>query len=439
MKEETKKKLCKISKIVGLPLLSALPFGALCAAMLIGNGSKKDDIKTLDNSLVQNEVRSERNIKPRKAIEDNTYLISEVGFGGEHIAVENLHTFRAGASVVWSVYGLNSSVSNLPFGYYVANVNEGGRFNLLSGGSDSWSAFNDAVAVRDYEGGESLHSWVGDNLVIVGTSLEQTYFYYDGSKDFYFEYFGNLVIQLVDTLEIPPSSSISFPESFSPLGLFGDSVTNNGGYVYLPNASGNELDIEITGLIFKYGGVVYDGIHIECVRALSMGYINDDGQLVKQGGANDYMWALSWIKFYQRYKGQSPQDGIVVVMAELKSVTDNANDMPVAFTGRTQWVNRSDRTIQIIDDLGTITGRYDGRYSDMTDKKLMEWVSSSFSVGNALGVMGNNSVFDIFTNAFDSVLPILSIAILPNITLGMLLFIPLIGAIIVIIIRVVKK
>lgn len=436
MKEETKKKLCKISKIVGFAITFGFAvFGVLCAAMLIGNGSKKDDIKTLDTSLVQNEVRSERNIKPRKAPDiEGAFNYAVRGRTFEHcsFSITSGTLMYVRESVSGEILTLDEE--DLPSGYYYFDF---GRNDVGWIYHDIY-VYNDILEVSGLGGEKEVYSGFATGSM---SGISQ-YVYIDWNNigfDYISFRWANVGIYLIDTLELPVSSSISFPESFSPLGLFGDSVTNNGGYVYLPNATGNELDIEITGLLFKYGGVVYDGIHIECVRALSMGYINDDGELVKQGGANDYMWALSWIKFYQRYKGQNPQDGIVVVMSELKSVTDNANDMPVAFTGRTQWVNRSDRTIQIIDDLGTITGRYDGRYSDMTDKKLLEWVSSSFSLGNSLGVMGNNSVFDIFTNAFDSVLPILSIAILPNITLGMLLFIPLIGAIIVIIIRVVKK
>lgn len=64
-------------------------------------------------------------------------------------------------------------------------------------------------------------------------------------------------------------------------------------------------------------------------------------------------------------------------------------------------------------------------------------IGNDNNINGSEGAIGN--VFILIKNGFESIMPLLSLMILPNISLGMLVFLPLVGTIIIVIIKLVKR
>lgn len=447
MKEETKKKLCKISKIVGFAITFGFAvFGALCAAMLIGNGSKKDDIKTLGSSLVLNEVRSERNIKPRKAPD---FSNAENLFNTDN-AIHDVYFYESYAS---PNANYDTYLMDLAGGYYYFCSDYDTTASLVM--------FEDTLAnvngFGEYVGqfGWGTHVNYSDNGYMamhasgLGWSKGRYIYVPSGGRvlSISFPYQGSAYLYLVDTLQVPASSYVYLGDNWNPLKAFGDTLSEKGGYLLTEETwtygSQTYKSLVISGLVFRYEGVVYDRIqmHAKPLNALHYPYVDSSGTIVEspstQNSGPNEVYVLDYVGFAQSWldDGTLPVSGVLRVMVGGKADTPSSSGK-LPYNGSLQWVTSS-RTIEIIDNNGSTTGRYNNRFSYMTDLEFVNMLAEYES--EPIDVVNSGQMFGLFTNAFDSLLPILSISILPNISLGMLLFIPLIGAIIVIIIRVVKK
>jgi len=102
------------------------------------------------------------------------------------------------------------------------------------------------------------------------------------------------------------------------------------------------------------------------------------------------------------------------------------------FTDGTTWYNDTFRNITILAPL-----------SEQNRIQLQAFNNNNQSSisGNVVsgGTYGDNNVFSLIGSAFTSLLPMLNIAILPGITLGILLFVPLVAMLVFAIIRIIKK
>lgn len=456
MKEETKKKLCKISKILGFAITFGFAvFGVLCAAMLIANGSgKKDDIKTLDTSLVQNEVRSERNIKPRKAVNPEDNLLNNYTF--ELSSNEwNYYDTSNNARFIWNT-GYHSLVWNsddMPSGYYRLS----GSMPLLNFPAGFWVTQASVNAIRGIAPEQPVFLSTNNYRLLFNLDNQDKYNYYFyldwGSVSF--PYFmlncstsSDLYLELVDTIKIPASSSVYLGENWNPLKVFGDNLSPKGGYLILNQnwtyGTYTNPTIRLDGLLFKYEGHVFDRITIglKPLNATHSPYVDSSGNIVNpsDNSGTQEIYVLSFVSFSQSWNRVADLGNGVYVTYSVPVLSAGKADTPVGgkypYNGSVIWSSES-RTIQIIEDKGTTGERFDNRFLGMTDLDLVKFLSQYQSEG--IDVVNTAGMFSLFNNAFSSLLPILSVSILPNITLGMLLFIPLVGGIIVVIIRLVKK
>lgn len=453
MKDETKKKLCKISKIVGFAITFGFAvFGVLCAAMLIGNGSKKDDIKTLDSSLVLNEVRSERNIKPRKApdLGDSVNLFDNPDYVEDGCYAYS--TYMDGASSSFDPYSVY--VLELSAGYYYLKFPNPSSY--ISGYLFNQSLTNvkSALALSqlgrfDYPDGWQVSTIVGSNT--------SSYFYCSGGVCTFSGYRNNLLgLYLVDTLGLPAQNLVSFPNNWSPMALISDNLSVKGGYAFVDVSPATyetlvPINITLKQNLFRYDGKVYDEMVFTFVDlSHGDGYIQDDGQPWKpwekttaELSSSLHVFGLYSLRFNSSFRGES-----IVALSPIYSDSpfqtggDGTYYPPTVYlpTGEYRWVNPKVTYIEVIDySFGSGSTRFDGRYFDYSDLALLTYLNGYVSEGNYLAIGASGGVFDLMSGAFNGLLPILSVQILPNITLGILLFLPLIGGIIVIIIRVIKK
>ena len=115
--------------------------------------------------------------------------------------------------------------------------------------------------------------------------------------------------------------------------------------------------------------------------------------------------------------------------AQLDGTSNNVNALDI----RNCVVPSVYRTFDISEDNGIVFST--NGYSSVTMRQLLGMDFSSvvnYSEGTA-------SAFSLLTQAFGSVAGLLAVQVLPNITLGLLLFLPLIATVIVLIIKAVKK
>lgn len=106
---------------------------------------------------------------------------------------------------------------------------------------------------------------------------------------------------------------------------------------------------------------------------------------------------------------------------------DSNNDPKWALSDNCSWLNSSWRYITIFSDIevGSDT------YMDLIG------LNSQSTLSNYVG--GTSDIFLLLKTTFQSIMPVLSIAILPNFTIGMLLCIPLAVTTIIVIVKLVKK
>lgn len=97
----------------------------------------------------------------------------------------------------------------------------------------------------------------------------------------------------------------------------------------------------------------------------------------------------------------------------------------------------SNSTTWVVDNFRYLTIK--GGYRNAVERNQLYSFNNNNQYTPANIGTGDANVFNLFSNVFTAVAPILSIMILPNITIGMLVFIPLVAALIFFIIHIIKK
>lgn len=164
----------------------------------------------------------------------------------------------------------------------------------------------------------------------------------------------------------------------------------------------------------------YDAIVVDYLNAGACTYQIDG---VLRNGTQDN---LSYFALGYRREGESLIDFI--------NYRDNANgykdNSAITYViSSTTWVNDSYRYITLYDSL-----------SHEVEIKLNSFNNNNQNAYNGSSV-GNEvtNVFTLVASAFTGLLPILSVYILPSVTLGTLLFVPLVATIVFVIIKTIKK
>ena len=182
-----------------------------------------------------------------------------------------------------------------------------------------------------------------------------------------------------------------------------------GGYVYFD-----------TG-VFISNGILYDQIRWDVVN--SSGYYFDYGKIYPQ-------LAPSGNYVYQYLMYRRVDNGlydIVNIRDSQDFIKEDGGYAKYQLSSST-WVNPNYRHILFLHDMpkDTLT-------------KVERFNNNGLSSGSNSYVGDVSDVFTLISTAFTGILPILSITILPGITLGVLLFIPLVVVIIFTIIRILHK
>lgn len=178
---------------------------------------------------------------------------------------------------------------------------------------------------------------------------------------------------------------------------------------------------------FLSGGQVFNRIVIESKISVNgdLAFLYDSAS-GKQYNAPENDWI--YLNLY--YENTDNNTRIIVNYRDLITGYDSTLGLPwSAYDDTTTWVNDDYRQIVFLGYL---------------DEKLVTSINA-FNNNNQTSVSGNivgadtTNVFTLVGSAFTGLLPVLNTMLLPGITIGMLMFVPLVAMLVFAIIRIIKK
>lgn len=187
-----------------------------------------------------------------------------------------------------------------------------------------------------------------------------------------------------------------------------------------------EMTITYDMPIFVSGGNVFNRIEVYFLRATPDLKFKDSNGLDIQShlidGTNPY-------KYFKSMKYVNTYNSYVVEVASREKVADSSNTY---IYYNASWLGEQYKTLSIYGSLDTYTESILSMANNNIDL-------NGFSTGNYQSDIGLGSVFALLTTTFQSFIPLMSIQIIPGITIGLLLFMPLIAGIIILIVWIVKR
>lgn len=180
----------------------------------------------------------------------------------------------------------------------------------------------------------------------------------------------------------------------------------------------------LEGQPFYSGGLVFDTIRLRYDSAQALSYYDNSG--ARQTWTASQFAGYSWIEYVN-----SVSNRIIVVNQRLTQAWNSGNSSGVVQSKGSRWVSTEYQKIQFFNE------------PNQTIITTLSTLNNSSYQANTY-VIANNDVglggaFTLLSQAFSSWIPILSVSIVPGITLGMLIFLPLIAGIIILIIWIVKR
>lgn len=230
--------------------------------------------------------------------------------------------------------------------------------------------------------------------------------------------------------------SIYLSDSFIPSAY----VTQNGDYMFNgfagKNSNAETHIVHLKGLTFLSNGETFNTISLfyAPLNAVSSRVTQDGQTLVDTTSYGDYICCIA-IK-YQYVLNDVANSSVTVCSPRRSLIVENGENFNV-YDVRPPfnvWVNENYRKIDVLDDDKSIQN---DSLLTITNKSTLELLQVTTNVSQ--DVMGFANVFTLMSSAFAGLASILGISILPGITIGLLLFIPLIVVIIISVIKIIKK
>ena len=364
------------------------------------------------------------------------------GFSG----VQPERYIYAGPTVfgVWDVSP--STVSNVTYGSYLYRVVKGRSYYVsgsrvsVIGCSNIWQGRQDAAGDISIKGDVLLSDYVrysSTSHIIVPT---EDYLIITPTRGDDYPSVGYFVISVNEGGE-GGFTTLDLPEHFTPFELWSNEVDYVNGLVYVDGLNVALPGLVLTGFDFSCNGRYYNAMQI---------YLQYIWGNVLYDGANFSTWPGNKTGYYcmggvtYRLLDESYnlvyEDSFLCNPGYTFHLTDNQTDVVNAVVpSHVTWIDDSWRHISILEDKEIVTARFRYRYSDLTDIQLLNHICGGELKVSNVNIIGLSNVNSVLRVAFDGVLPLLSVDILPGISIGLLLFLPLIGLIIVVIIKVVRK
>lgn len=179
--------------------------------------------------------------------------------------------------------------------------------------------------------------------------------------------------------------------------------------------------------LFESNGQLFDRIKLWYINALSMRYIDSNSGNIYACTRQDLMYYS-----YMEYINTTTEETIAVNFRNFYIGNDPSasNSVQTALDNGSNWVNTDYRVLKFQNPFDNDQRNSLAQFNNDTNLNGLTPTSSNVGLGNVFTLMGS---------AFSGLSGLLAIQILPNITIGLLLFIPLIVMIILAVIWIVKR
>ena len=436
MKPKTKNILLGVSLGLNI-LLGLLVGGALIKACADKPAENASSGLSLSSSVKMHDRNEKKALEPKKATisDDAENLWSpRYRYDGRLMYVddqENLVTASSAgfaSSVCWSQPLNIIGVYYVDVDYYDGQA---GAVALLNKTGQTWLATSQGGTSYNLTG-EAFHfSRESFFFAVTDTMLTDNdgYVYLSVSSTSAQAVFPRVVY--VDALQTAPEDVITFPADYNPLVMFGQ-VSDNAlyGSIAVTGTAPQFLRKTITG-VFRIDGAIYDALYIDFIQCKGMAYQANDGS-VQTFPAN-----LDDLIYY-------PQSMHARVFGGTTQVPLWAHRWGVTNSGTTYlvqsgyWLNGNRQTIAVL-DYDANASNISSLYPTYNALDLLKVRTASSSSVPTIGGDGNADVFGLLGQGFSAVAGIMNIQILPYLTLGTLIFVPLVVLVILAILKVLNK
>lgn len=185
--------------------------------------------------------------------------------------------------------------------------------------------------------------------------------------------------------------------------------------------------------LFKSNGYYFNKVIVQFDYTMALDYYQDNsGTLIHPTNTSDDWTTWTDITFVRMAYQFDDNTAVQVCGRELGFYGGDTAYRPYTAS----WVNDDYRNIEF---LAINTFREINRRTIVDIFAMANNTIDNVGYHDGVADIGLQNVIGLFTLAFSSLIPIMSISILPNITIGLLLFMPLIAGIIIAIIWIVKR
>lgn len=278
--------------------------------------------------------------------------------------------------------------------------------------------------VKLYHPSSSLTLYDGDvqNTDAFQGTFETLIFELSTGTDVYYQDFTSIFWSLFE--HVNTASTFTFNQQINYYAPYGSNIDN---YFVTDSTMVNSGDYSLKVLMdnvwFRSGGELFNKIQLRYINAIAQTYKSGSlYHVMNVNGNASYMW--------MEYINTSTNALKIVNTRQLEMV--NQNDViSYAQTMTSNWESPNYMKIELI---------FGG--DDVLNTKL-----NSLNNANVVGTyftnyntdIGLQNVFVLFSMAFASILPLLSIQLIPGVTIGLLMFMPLIVGIILLVLWLVKR
>lgn len=449
MEQETKHKMKKAMAIAGIATLSAFALiGLFAIGSLIGGCAEKKQ----PDAAASEQVKTAHTLRRAGAdvAADDIDILADadwlhVGFGsisGGYFDV----VYQEDYKIAWV---------NLPRGYYRLTYDyDTYLYGVVYTGTEFFRSVCYQVdqTHATHQVAEEYYPSDVFNVYHDAGTQDVSYHVFDAGLYGFFTW-TNVRLELVDFLDVPASSVVSLPEDWNPTAWVSDEAIGgypvvHGSYTTEANASGAYVRVGWSNLVFKTASdsAVFTSLVVR-YRWLWNGQkyrINDQTLTYAYSSENALLYPVS----------VSYLDPLTNTWTIVAKEAQDVIGGDYVHTGKLNWLYPTYRTLGFLDypqnpTSPTIRFYHSGEAGSgeatwqptptLQGLTFFDWFGlASWNSPQQVDV-GTGNAIGLISTAFSGMVPILGISIFPNITLGLLLFLPLIGGIIVLIIKAVSK
>lgn len=414
-KEEKKEKIKKILKIVGCSIGLVICGGAFIGLLFVGVRGCSSTPRS-NNANITIETKKDLPQNANNDININGVDYKSYVLGGYN-AFGNVPTIIT--SNTNNEYQIKTIINDVQRAYFgvLSTTLSGVRINAFNFYNiDRYGDSVDEINIR--------YQLSDTNINETFYNIKAGDFIYFNSEDLERYNTNNNVNWLFDNNILRPYEDIDirFNNLINPFGPVG----NNYDYIYKNDISGNKLLFK--GLFKDLTGQLYKSINIWFLDANNMSY-GTSTEYKDYTGDGVYYLALYYVKL----------DGteIYVNGQDFATATSGAHVGTPIIVLSNHWISSMFQSIHILtieDDSNYLTPQYD-RLVALTSLNNNVNGTSYYTSG---GDTGGNP-FTLIGSAFSSLIPILSVSIIPGLTIGTLLLVPLVAMIVLFIVFLFKR